>query len=410
MAIFYTDTASFNSLSVTGSTVMSASSNNPTLNLIGSGSNIFSVTGSSGGIFTVNDIVATDTNLFSVSTGSTNIFSIDQSKNINISGSIAVTGSLLLNGSGFITSAQTGSFLTSTQTGSFATTGSNSLTGSQRISGSLVITGSLSGSGNVIVNGYISASSFTGSTNFNTLVNKPTLWSGSAQVIGNISSAGSSFTFQDLVLGSGTTFGTIKTDGTKYIGVYPTNGTESTRFLANGNIMLGTNFAIDGGYRMQISASSALTQSGSLYTFGFVNHTGIITGSIRAANPSSSIMLINGTITTPTGSQSGSSAIYIAPIISASANNQTLAVLDIAPTFSTGSFTGVAALAGRFNGNVLIQGTTIHNSNTTITGSLILTGSMSMSLETGTPGNTATPNGYYKASINGANVFIPFYV
>jgi len=143
MAIFYTDTASFNSLTVTGSTVMSASANNFALNLIGSGSTIFSVSGSGGGIFSINDITSSDSNLFSVSTGSTNIFSIDQSKNINVSGSIAVTGSLLLNASGIVTNSQTSSFVTNAQTGSFATTGSNNFNGNTTITGSLnVITGS----------------------------------------------------------------------------------------------------------------------------------------------------------------------------------------------------------------------------------------------------------------------------
>ena len=157
---------------------MSASSNNPTLNLIGSGSNIFSVTGSSGGIFSINDIAASDSNLFSVSTGSTNIFSIDQSKNINISGSIAVTGSLLLNASGivtnsqtgsFVTNSQTGSFVTNSQTGSFARTGSNSFNGNQTITGSLTLSGSslLIGNQTLIGTKTITGSVFiSGSNNF----------------------------------------------------------------------------------------------------------------------------------------------------------------------------------------------------------------------------------------------------
>jgi hypothetical protein len=152
MAIFYTDTASFNSLTVTGSTVMSASANNFALNLIGSGSTIFSVSGSSGTIFTVTDATAPDTTLFSVATGSINIFSVDQSKNISLSGSVTITGSLLLNAnsivtsnqtSSFITSAQTSSFITSAQTSSFATTGSNNFNGNTTITGSLNISGGL---------------------------------------------------------------------------------------------------------------------------------------------------------------------------------------------------------------------------------------------------------------------------
>ena len=94
MPIFYTDTASFNSLSVTGSTVMSASSNATALQLIGSGSTILSVSGSGGNIFAITDITSSNINLFSVSTGSTDIFTIDSLKKVNISGSLVVTGSI----------------------------------------------------------------------------------------------------------------------------------------------------------------------------------------------------------------------------------------------------------------------------------------------------------------------------
>jgi hypothetical protein len=112
MPIFYTDTASFNSLSVTGSTIMSASSNATALQLIGSGSSIFSVSGSGGGIFSVTDVAATDSTLFSVSTGSINILTVDSFKKVSISGSLVVTGSI------------TGSLL---GTASFATTASFAL-------------------------------------------------------------------------------------------------------------------------------------------------------------------------------------------------------------------------------------------------------------------------------------------
>jgi hypothetical protein len=118
MAIFYTDTGSFNSLTVRGSTVMSASANITALSLIGSGSTIFSVSGSSGSIFTVTDTTPSDATLFSVATGSINIFSVDQSKNISLSGSVTITGSLLLNTNSVVTSNQTSSFVLNSQTSS----------------------------------------------------------------------------------------------------------------------------------------------------------------------------------------------------------------------------------------------------------------------------------------------------
>ena len=142
MPIFYTDTASFNSLSVTGSTIMSASSNTTALQLIGSGSTILSVSGSNGGIFAITDVAASDLNLFSVSTGSIDIFTVDSLKRVSISGSLIVTGSI------------TGSLL---GTASFATTASFALNAGGGgggsgfpFSGTAVITGSIvltSGSG-----------------------------------------------------------------------------------------------------------------------------------------------------------------------------------------------------------------------------------------------------------------------
>lgn len=139
MPIFYTDTASFNSLSVTGSTVMSASLNATALRLIGSGSTILGVSGSGGNIFSVTDTAASDINLFSVSTGSINIFTVDSLKKVSISGSLVVTGSI------------TGSLL---GTASFATTASFAMnagggsgfpfSGTALITGSIVLT---SGSG-----------------------------------------------------------------------------------------------------------------------------------------------------------------------------------------------------------------------------------------------------------------------
>lgn len=150
MPIFYTDTASFNSLSVTGSTIMSASFNNEALKLIGNGSNIFSVTGSSGGLFAIIDASPSDANLFSVSSGSTTIFSIDQSKNVSISGSTIITGSLLVSNNTIITGSLTvfsGSSIelqvlnTGVRIGSLSTD-IHTVTGSLRVSGSQSLTGS----------------------------------------------------------------------------------------------------------------------------------------------------------------------------------------------------------------------------------------------------------------------------
>jgi hypothetical protein len=134
MPIFYTNTGSLNRLEVSGSALISGStspltvqgSGSTVLSVSGSGGSLFSVTeiagstlfaisGSQGGIFEVND--ATGSTIFSVSgslgglfsvsdiTGSVNIFQltsasvdiikVDQSKNVQISGSLIVTGSII---------------------------------------------------------------------------------------------------------------------------------------------------------------------------------------------------------------------------------------------------------------------------------------------------------------------------
>ena len=135
MAIFYTDSGSFNSVQVTGSANISASSG-IALQVKSSGSTVFSVSGSSGEIFNISDI--NNNNLFSVSSGSVGIFSIDNTKAVRISGSLIVTGSIT--GSLFGTS----SYATQALSSSFASTASfvNPLIQDVQLSGSMFATGS----------------------------------------------------------------------------------------------------------------------------------------------------------------------------------------------------------------------------------------------------------------------------
>lgn len=93
MAIFYTDTGSFSDLEVSGSMLVS-----------GSGSGIFSVTGSKGGLMSVSDLTA-GANVFQITSASIDLFKIDQSKRVQISGSLIVTGSIIGTGS-VVVSAQ----------------------------------------------------------------------------------------------------------------------------------------------------------------------------------------------------------------------------------------------------------------------------------------------------------------
>lgn len=171
-----------------------------------------------------------------------------------VSASYALTASYAMNGGG--------------STPTFPYSGSAVITGSLLVSSSLTVTGSLRVSGSI-------TGSLFGTSSWATSASVAPLYLPLAggNMTGTLFGSGRTFQFQDLVLGYGTTFGTIKTDGTKYIGIYPTNAVESTRFLANGSVIFGTTFT-DSGYRLQVSASGAA--SGALQVIG----TSVITGSL----------------------------------------------------------------------------------------------------------------------------------
>jgi hypothetical protein len=107
--------------------------------------------------------------------------------------------------------------------------------------------------------------------------------------------------------------------------------------------------------------------------------TGILSGSQPTNNPSSSLLLISGSIR-PTGSLSGSSAILINTVMSASANNQTLIGVNITPVFNNGAFTGVSNVGLKVLGNTQITGSlnitgSVTASSALISGPLTITGS-----------------------------------
>ena len=80
MAIFYTDTGSIGKLEV------SSSSHTP-LKIIGSGSAILSITGSTGGLIQIGDVSATG-ELLTISSGSIDILTIDSTQLMTVSGTI----------------------------------------------------------------------------------------------------------------------------------------------------------------------------------------------------------------------------------------------------------------------------------------------------------------------------------
>lgn len=82
MPTFFTDSGSLGDLEVSGSVLIS-----------GSGRGIFTISGSSGGILEVSDLTASD-NVFQLTSASVDIFKITPNKQVHISGSLIVTGSI----------------------------------------------------------------------------------------------------------------------------------------------------------------------------------------------------------------------------------------------------------------------------------------------------------------------------
>jgi hypothetical protein len=170
-----------------------------------------------------------------------------------ISGSVIVTGSIRATGTPIISSSTQITALGFISE-SITDTGSLLLTSSFNTFSSSVHQRIIDATNEQVIDGFLSTSSFNSFTS-----SLSGVYSSSAQINGNIYSAGSSFTFQDLLLGAGTTFGKITTDGSKYISVMPTYNVESARFWANGNVTIqdaGT--YVDNGYRLEVSGSSRI--------------------------------------------------------------------------------------------------------------------------------------------------------
>jgi len=144
MAIFYTDSGSFNDLKVSGSTFMSAS-RGIALQVKSSGSTIFSVSGSGGEIFNISDI-GSSTALFTVASGSTTILNVDNTKNVSISGSLVVTGSAYVKGLG--TTSQTNVVTIDSTTGQLYYTASSAVGGTASTP-TFIATGSITASVNI---------------------------------------------------------------------------------------------------------------------------------------------------------------------------------------------------------------------------------------------------------------------
>ena len=211
--------------SVTGSSTISGS-----LAINASGSSVFTVDGTAGRLFSVDDSLSGS--LFSVNTAaglpvmeafSDNTVRIGQygkrtlfvsqsfvgvGKETGLNATLDVSGSAVITGSLSVSSGITGSLFgsasyaftasyalnaggASIDTGSFATTGSNRFIGNQIITGSLIISGSNTLIGNTVLSGSLNVSGSTtivGTTNFSnssTTITGSFLVSGSTTQIGN---------------------------------------------------------------------------------------------------------------------------------------------------------------------------------------------------------------------------------
>jgi len=142
---------------------------------------------------------------------------------------------------------------------------------------------------------------------------------------------------------------TIPTSG-RLLYAIGASGNTAMAIVPTGNVLIGT--LTDNGYRLQIQGSGSA--SGSLYVNGLSTFDGVISGSYTSNNPSSSLIVLSGSIQ-PSASLGGTSAMYVNTVLSASANSQTLVGLDINPTFANSSFTGVNNFGLRVNNNTGIQ-------------------------------------------------------
>jgi hypothetical protein len=183
---------------------------------------------------------------------------------------------------------------------------------------------------------------------------------------GTLFGSGKTIQFQDLVLGYGTTFGTIKTDGTKYISFYPTNAVESTRFLANGNIIIGTTFT-DYGYRLDVSGSGRFT--GGLTVTGSLVMSGSITGSLlgTASYATTASYALNASATVDTGSLTTTSSFYT---YTSSLNNFSASILTYTSSLNAKTSSFATTGSNTFSGSQVISGSLTVTSLALISSSL----------------------------------------
>jgi hypothetical protein len=217
-------------------------------------------------------VIQTITSSVIYSSGS-NVFGNDLSNTQQLTGSVSITGSLVVNDSNVILSNQTSSM--SVATASFTPNAVVSAAIDFPLKDTILFTLGNGTTSTATINN-VGTASLAETASFAPLY----LPLAGGTMTGDIYAAGRAFTFQDLLLGAGTTFGKITTDGSKYISIMPTYNVESARFWSNGNVTIqdaGT--YVDNGFRLDVSGSGRYTDG--LTITGSVNVSDGITGSLQ---------------------------------------------------------------------------------------------------------------------------------
>ncbi len=189
-------------------------------------------------------------------------------------------------------------------------------------------------------------------------------WAGSSYItsVGNLAAAGKTFTFQDLVLGSGTSAGKISTDdgGNKPLSFFPNANVESTRFWGNGNVTIQTGGTYtNNGYKLEVGGTTNFIGNSNIT--GDLNVTGNITGATWSGTAIANNKLANSTTTIGATTMTlGGTVTSVTGLTSLSSTNLTGTLSGTATGLATGrtiSTTGdVTYTSGAFDGTSNVTG------------------------------------------------------